>query len=412
MKRKLVLGVVLGVVFVLMASTMTQASGQVIHVVQPGQTLFSISRWYGVNLWTLTRVNGIVNPHFIYAGQRLVIPQSTYTPAPSKSGVHVVRPGETLIGIASRYGVTYWSIARANGLYNPSHIYVGQRLVIPGYHPTPKPKPPSPSPSTQWRGEYHTGTSPEGGPLFVRYDPAVNFHWKNGSPDARLPSDLFSVHWTREFTFKGGLYRFHTTVDDGVRIWVDETLVLDAWEVQPETEYTVDVEIAPGKHVIAIDYFEEVGWATVQFSFARLEATPAPAPTPTPTKAPPAAGGWYGEYFANDSLSGSPVVTRNDSSIGFEWGADAPVSGLPADHFSIRWTTSASFYADNYAFCAMSDDGVRLYVDGELVLNEWHPSNAVPYCIELDMSAGTHQVKAEYYEDSGNALIYVWWERR
>jgi hypothetical protein len=60
----------------------------------------------------------------------------------------------------------------------------------------------------------------------------------------------------------------------------------------------------------------------------------------------------------------------------------------------------------------MSDDGVRLYVDGELVLNEWHPSNAVPYCIELDMSAGTHQVKAEYYEDSGNALIYVWWERR
>ena len=409
MKRKLVVSSLLSLVFILMTATITQASGNVVHVVQPGQTLYSIARWYGVNLWTLTRVNGIINPNHIYVGQRLTIPQP-YAPKPPTSSVHIVRAGETLIGIASRYGVTYWSIAQANGLYNPSHIYVGQRLVIPGYHPAPKP--PSPTPSAKWRGEYHSGTTPVGGSRFVRYDSAVNFHWKTGSPDTRLAADYFSVHWTREYAFKGGHYRFNVIADDGVRIWVDEQLVLDAWKIQPETPYSVDVEIAPGSHVIAIDYFEETGWATIQFSFTRLGDYPKPGPTSAPTPAPPATGGWYGEYYANDSLSGQPVVTRNDASIGFEWEGNAPVAGLPADHFSVRWTTQGSFYTDNYGFCAMSDDGIRIYVDGHLVLDEWHPSNAVPYCTELNITSGVHHVKAEYYEDSGNALIYVWWERR
>lgn len=407
MRRKWIVGVFLSLVCLFMVTTIAQASGRVVHVVQPGQTLYSISRWYGISLWTLANTNGIVNPNHIYVGQRLVIPQSTYTPPPPSSGVHIVKPGETLIGIASRYGVTYWSIAQANGLYNPSHIYVGQRLVIPGYHPAPKK--PSPDASAKWRGEYHTGVNPEGGPLFVRYDPAVNFHWKAGSPDPRLPADEFSVHWTREYAFKGGIYRLRVITDDGVRIWVDEQKVLDAWTVQPETEYTVDVEIKPGKHVIAIDYFEASGWATVQFSFTRLGQ--APVPTPQPTTTPSVSEIWYGEYFANDALAGDPAVTRMDGSIGFEWGTGAPVTGLPSDHFSVRWTKNASFYSDNYAFCAMSDDGVRLYIDDQVVLDEWHPSNSVPYCTEINMDAGVHRVKAEYYEDGGNALIYVWWER-
>jgi len=204
----------------------------------------------------------------------------------------------------------------------------------------------------------------------------VNFHWEDSVPDVRLPSDHFSAHWTREYAFKGGLYRFRVTADDGVRVWVDEQLVLDAWTIQPETEYSVDIEISPGNHVIAIDYFEETGWATIQFSFSRLGAAPAHSLTPAMT--PSVFEGWYGEYFANATLAGDPAVTRNDGHIGFEWGTDAPVSGLPVDHFSVRWTTQASFYDDNYAFCAMSDDGIRLYVDDVLVLDEWHPSNAVP----------------------------------
>jgi LysM repeat protein len=386
------------------------ASGSTIHVVQPGQTLFSIARWYGVDLWALARYNGILNPNYIYVGQRLAIPAAA-RPVPS-GRIYVVKRGDTLTRIASIYGVSVWSIAEANGIYNLQMIYVGQRLVIPGTAPAPAPRPtatPKPSSSGAWKGEYFAGTTPSGGPRFVRYDSAINFHWGVAAPDPRLGVDEFSAHWTRSFLFKGGLYRFKVTVDDGARVWVDGNLILDAWQIQPETDYQVDVVLSPGYHIIAVDYFDAQAVATIQFSFSRLG--PAPHATPTPT-ATPAPTGWYGAYYNNPDLAGSPAATRVDPAIGFEWGTGTPIGGVAADHFSVRWTRTASFFDDNYAFCAMSDDGVRIYLDGHLVLDEWHASNSVAYCAEADVSGGNHKVTVEYYEDGGNALIYVWWERR
>jgi hypothetical protein len=76
----------------------------------------------------------------------------------------------------------------------------------------------------------------------------------------------------------------------------------------------------------------------------------------------------------------------------------------------VRWTTTAYLEADTYNFCAMSDDGVRIWVDGDRVLDEWHPNNGISYCGRKTVSAGNHQIKVEYYEEGGDALIYVWWE--
>jgi hypothetical protein len=123
-------------------------------------------------------------------------------------------------------------------------------------------------------------------------------------------------------------------------------------------------------------------------------------------------GAWYGEYFGNPHVRGTPAATRYDPAIGFEWGTGAPIGGVAEDYFSVRWTQRTSFFEDNYAFCAMSDDGVRMFLDGVTILDEWHPSNSVAYCTEVDVSKGDHTVRVEYYEDGGNALIYVWWERR
>jgi LysM repeat protein len=106
-------------------------SERTVHVVRRGETLYSIARSYGVNMWTIARTNGIANPNRIYAGQRLVIPTG-YTSAGRYTGtVHVVRRGETLYRIALNHGVSAWAIARANNIANPNRIYAGQRLVIP-----------------------------------------------------------------------------------------------------------------------------------------------------------------------------------------------------------------------------------------------------------------------------------------
>jgi LysM repeat protein len=104
-----------------------------VHIVQRGETLYSIARRYGVNMWAIARANGIANPNRIYAGQRLVIPtgQGGGGKPASTGTVHVVQHGETLYSIALHYGVSMWAIVRANHIANPNRIYAGQRLVIP-----------------------------------------------------------------------------------------------------------------------------------------------------------------------------------------------------------------------------------------------------------------------------------------
>jgi len=168
--------------------------------------------------------------------------------------------------------------------------------------------------------------------------------------------------------------------------------------------------LKPGNHRITIEYFEDTGNATAQFSHVRIGPLPV-TPTPAPTSTAPA-DAWLGEYFGNMDLSGDPLLTRIDPYIGFEWGTGSPAPQTPVDFFGVRWTRKLFLEKGRYAFCAMADDGVRLYVNNVRLIDEWHPSNSQSYCGVTDLARGVHHVKVEYYEEGGQALIYVWWEQR
>lgn len=107
-------------------------------VVRPGDTLTSISRRHDVPIETIVEINDLDNPNRIYVGQRLRLEPATGSApaptavAPAAARTHVVQPGEHLTGIARRYGVTIAGIAAANGITDPSRIFAGQRLTIPG----------------------------------------------------------------------------------------------------------------------------------------------------------------------------------------------------------------------------------------------------------------------------------------
>ena len=113
-------------------------SGAGVHVVRAGETLYSIARYYGTTAAAIASANGIRNVNYIYAGQRLSIPGSGGGGSrgggttPASGAVHIVQRGETLYSIAVRYGTSASAIASANGLSNPNFIYAGQRLTIPG----------------------------------------------------------------------------------------------------------------------------------------------------------------------------------------------------------------------------------------------------------------------------------------
>jgi LysM repeat protein len=110
--------------------TSSDSGKTVTHVVQPGENLFRIALKYGTTVEAISAANSIVNPALIFAGQELTIPSGS-TPPTSGAVYHVVQPGESLWSIALKYNTTAWNIAAANGISNINYIYAGQTLRIP-----------------------------------------------------------------------------------------------------------------------------------------------------------------------------------------------------------------------------------------------------------------------------------------
>ena len=109
------------------------ASGSTItYTVKSGDTLSGIAQKYGTTYQEIAKLNGIKNPSYIKVGQKLKIPakSSGSSKTTTKTITYKVKKGDTLSGIAQKYGTTYQKIAKENGIKNPSYIRVGQKLKI------------------------------------------------------------------------------------------------------------------------------------------------------------------------------------------------------------------------------------------------------------------------------------------
>jgi hypothetical protein len=117
-------------------------------------------------------------------------------------------------------------------------------------------------------------------------------------------------------------------------------------------------------------------------------------------------------YFSNTNLAGAAAFTRVDASIGFNWGTSGPGGSVGGENFSARWVGNITVPASvgDVILAATSDDGVRVWLDNHLCIDNWGPNDLVTKQSTLKVTAGQpHQLRVEYLQLGGNAVIGLKW---
>ena len=251
-----------------------------------------------------------------------------------------------------------------------------------------------------WTASYWNNRDLQGSPVYQRSEVAsINYNWGNGSPvPGIINSDNFSAQWRGDRYFDPGRYRFNVTSDDGARLWVDGKLIINEWHDSTGITYSAEMDILQGgMKPIILEYYENTGLASINFNWQRIGGD---ISTTGPIKA---------EYFSNTDLLGQPSLVRYESTpLAHDWGGGSPAPGIiPSDNFSARYTYSIDLNPGRYRISTQAQSGMRLWINGQLVLDKWSPPGFNSGSIEIDLPGGVTHLIATYYNATGPASILI-----
>jgi hypothetical protein len=236
----------------------------------------------------------------------------------------------------------------------------------------------------------------------------------------RSRDDNFGLRYTGYINVPtDGSYTFYTSSDDGSKLYIGDTQVVDNDGSHPEQERSGGIGLKAGKHAITILYYEGGGGQALSASYSGpgvgKQLIPASAFYRVGTGGTPTASagtGLRGEYFNNTALTAPSVLNRIDPTVDFGWGDGSPASTVNTNNFSVRWTGQVEApVTGNYTFTTVSDDGVRLWVNGNQVINNWTiHAPATDNSSSIALTAGQrYDIRLEYFEEGGGAEMRLRW---
>ncbi|MBS1566738.1 MAG: T9SS type A sorting domain-containing protein, partial [Bacteroidetes bacterium] len=290
--------------------------------------------------------------------------------------------------------------------------------LFPAGSSTTTPPPPTTGTGTGLKGDYYNSMDLSGNIIASQTDATVNFNW-TAAPVSGLSASYFSVRWSGQVLPKyTETYTFYTQSDDGIRVWVNGQKLIDNWTLHGTVENSGTISLTAGtKYDIIVEYFQQTGGAVASLWWSSPSTGKAiiPAsqlfPASGGTTTPPATGtGLKGDYYNTMDLTGSIIASQTDATVNFNWTA-APVSGLGLTYFSVRWSGQVlPLYSETYTFYTQSDDGIRVWVNGQKLIDNWTPHGTVENSGTISLIAGTkYDIVVEYFQANGGAVASLWW---
>lgn len=253
---------------------------------------------------------------------------------------------------------------------------------------------PNPDANGVWYGQYFGNQDLSGAVLYDQNYNQLNVNWGGGAPGPGVPRNNWSAIFVRNENFgTTDNYQFNLTVDGGARVYVDNQLVRDEWFNGGLRQVTFSRGISAGTHTIRVEYYKATATARLTLTW-KVGYT-----------------GWIGRYYNNTNREGQPALKRDDPDINFDWGFGSPAPEINADNFSVDWQRSLNLVGGQYVFRFEVDDGVRLFIDNQLVLDSYNVQGNRTVTATRSMSAGPHAFQVQYVEYTGQAKIRFTYDR-
>lgn len=259
-------------------------------------------------------------------------------------------------------------------------------------------------------------------PVLTRADATVNIEQTQDPLPGTTLAENFYIRWTGKVRIaKAADYTFYTESDDGSRLFVDGKQVVDNGGLHGAQEANGVVNLTAGDHDIKIEFFEAGSDATMKASWSAEGVDRNIIPANVLFHSEPGKDGLqpglWGEYydfnggaFPKPPADRKPVVKTVDRTVNYEQTPDNFVGTQLSDNFFARWTGKITVPKDGkYTFYTESDDGSRLLIDGNAVVNNGGPHGMTEVSGEVDLTAGAHDIVIEYFEIGGDAGMKASW---